>query len=108
VLADVYHLYKGGSQIQGIQLLGANAIQVLHMNDYPKDPPREKIDDSYRVYSGDGVAPLADLLRILLATGGQKVLSLELFNRTYWSEDALAVSKRGLAKMKAVVEGAGS
>jgi hypothetical protein len=51
---------------------------------------------------------LADLLRILLATGGQKVLSLELFNRRYWSEDALAVSKSGLAKMKAVVEGAGS
>ena len=108
VLADVYHLYKGGSEFHGIQLLGANTIQVLHMNDYPKDPPREKVDDSYRVYPGDGVAPLADLLRILLATGGQKVLSLELFNRRYWSEDALAVSKSGLAKMKAVVEGAGS
>ena len=85
VLADVYHLYKGGSDFRGIRLLGPEAIQVLHLNDYPNDPPREKIDDSYRVYPGDGVAPLTELLQTLRRTGGQKVLSLELFNRTYWS-----------------------
>jgi sugar phosphate isomerase/epimerase len=103
VLADVFHLYKGGSDFRGMRLLGPEAIQVLHLNDYPNDPPREKIDDSYRVYPGDGVAPLTELLQTLHRTGGQKVLSLELFNRTYWSEDALLVAKTGLARMKAVV-----
>jgi sugar phosphate isomerase/epimerase len=107
VLADVFHLYKGGSTLQGISLLGPNTVQVLHMNDYPKDPPREKIDDSYRVYPGDGSAPLTELLRLLHGTGGQKVLSLELFNRKYWSEDALEVARTGLAKMKQVVKEAG-
>src|SRR5207253_8162388 len=101
VLADVFHLYKGGSDIRGIQLLGANAIQVLHMNDYPKDPPREKIDDSYRVYPGEGAAPMAEILRLLRATGGQKVLSLELFTRKYWAEDPLEVANTGLASLKA-------
>jgi sugar phosphate isomerase/epimerase len=100
VLADVFHLHKGGSDIHGIRLLGPTAIQVLHMNDFPADPPREKIDDSFRVYPGDGSAPMTDLLRALRGTGGQKVLSLELFNRQYWSQDALAVAKTGLAKMK--------
>lgn len=104
VLADVFHLHKGGSDFRGLRLLGPNAVQVLHMNDYPNDPPREKLDDSFRVYPGDGVAPLGELLRALRQTGGQKVLSLELFNRTYWSEDALAVARTGLTKMKAVVE----
>jgi sugar phosphate isomerase/epimerase len=103
VLADVFHLYKGGSDFRGVRLLGAQAIQVLHMNDYPNDPPREKIDDSYRVYPGDGVAPLTELLQTLRRTGGQRVLSLELFNRKYWSEDALEVAKTGLARMRAVV-----
>ncbi|HOX58991.1 MAG TPA: sugar phosphate isomerase/epimerase family protein [Candidatus Paceibacterota bacterium] len=103
VLADVFHLYKGGSDFHGIQLLGPEAIPVLHLNDYPSDPPRETIDDSYRLYPGDGVAPLADLLRMLRRTGGQKVLSLEIFNRRNWSEGALEVAKTGLAKMKAVV-----
>jgi sugar phosphate isomerase/epimerase len=103
VLPDVFHLYKGGSDLHGIRLLGPEAIQVLHMNDYPNDPPLEKIDDSYRMYPGDGVAPLSDLLQTLRRTGGRKVLSLELFNRKYWSEDALGVAKTGLAKMKAMV-----
>jgi sugar phosphate isomerase/epimerase len=107
VLADVFHLYKGGSALQGIGLLGPNAVQVLHMNDFPKDPPREQIEDSYRVYPGDGVAPLTDLLRLLHRTGGQKVLSLELFNRKYWSQDALEVARTGLAKMMQVVKEAG-
>ena len=76
------------------------AAQLLPLAD--DDPPREKIDDSYRAYPGDGVAPLAELLQTLHRTGGQKVLSLELFNRKYWSEDALEVAKTGLARMKAV------
>ena len=103
VLPDVFHLYKGGSDLHGIRLLGPEAIQVLHMNDYPADPPREQINDSYRMYPGDGVAPLTDLLQTLRRTGGQKVLSLEVFNRTYWSQDPLTVAKTGLAKMQAVV-----
>jgi sugar phosphate isomerase/epimerase len=102
VLPDVFHLYKGGSDLHGIRLLGPEAIQVLHMNDYPADPPREQINDSYRTYPGDGIAPLAELLQTLRRTGGQKVLSLELFSRTFWSQDPITVAKTGLAKMKAV------
>lgn len=104
VLADIYHIYKGGSDFRGMALLGPNAIQVLHMNDFPSDPPRDKIDDSYRVYPGDGVAPLKDVLRLLRNTGGESVLSLEVFNRKYWTEDPLEVARTGLAKMKAAAD----
>jgi sugar phosphate isomerase/epimerase len=106
VLADVFHLHKGGSKIKSIRLLGPTAIQVLHMNDFPADPPREKIDDSYRVFPGDGTAPLAELLKLLHQTGGQKILSLELFNRKYWDQPAEEVAATGLAKMKAVAQAA--
>ena len=104
VLPDVFHLYKGGSDLQGIRLLGPEAIHVFHLNDYPADPPREQANDSHRMYPGDGVAPLTNLLQTLRRTGGQKVLSLEVFNREYWSQDPLSVAKTGLAKMKAVAE----
>ena len=104
VLADIYHLYKGASAIEGIRLLGPSAIQVVHMNDYPADPPRDKIDDSFRVYPGDGVAPVAEALSLLRNKGQQTVLSLEVFNRKYWAEDAFEVLKTGLSKMKSVVE----
>jgi sugar phosphate isomerase/epimerase len=104
VLADVFHLYKAGSDYRGMRLLGPDAIQALHMNDYPADPPRDKINDGYRVYPGDGTAPLVEILRALRTNGGQKVLSLEVFNRAYWAQDPLEVARTGLAKMKAVAE----
>ena len=102
-LPDVYHTYKGGSDFHGFKQLSAHAVQVLHMNDYPADPPRETIGDRDRVMPGDGIAPLTQILRDLLANGSRAALSLELFNPTYWKQDPLAVAKTGLAKMKAAV-----
>lgn len=103
VLADVYHLHKGGSDFHGLAMLAGRMLQVFHMNDYPADPPRAGINDSHRVFPGDGVAPLPEMLRLLRDSGhGPRVLSLELFNREYWAQDALTVARNGLAKMKAV------
>jgi len=103
LLPDVYHIYKGGSDFTGLSLLSGSAVHVLHMNDYPADPPRKTIGDGDRVFPGDGVAPLREILRMLLVNGFGGVLSLELFNPLYWKRDALEVAKEGLAKMKAVV-----
>ncbi len=103
ILADVYHLYKGGSGFNGINLLNGSAMHVLHMNDYPADPPRAAITDAHRLYPGEGVAPLKTFLRDLRNIGFRGVLSLELFNKEYWKRDALAVARTGLEKMKAVV-----
>jgi sugar phosphate isomerase/epimerase len=103
ILPDVYHLYKGGSQLSGLKLLRGTAIHVLHFNDYPTDPPREAITDAQRVYPGDGIAPLKTILRDLHEIGFRGVLSLELFNRDYWKQDALKVARTGLEKMRAVV-----
>jgi sugar phosphate isomerase/epimerase len=106
VLADVYHVYKGGSSFETIKLLSREALQVFHMNDYPARPSRKEISDAHRVYPGDGVAPLKPLLRDLRRLGFQGVLSLELFNRDYWKQDARTVARTGLEKMKAVAAAA--
>jgi len=103
LLPDVYHIYKGGSDFTGLKLLSANAIHVFHLNDYPADPPRDRIGDRDRVMPGDGIAPLTQILRDLHANAGRAVLSLELFNPTYWKQDPLTVAKTGLAKMRAAV-----
>jgi 2-keto-myo-inositol isomerase len=103
VLADVYHLHKGGSGFTGLKLLSGAALQVFHMNDYPAKPGRADITDAHRVYPGDGVAPLVTMLRDLRHAGFRGVLSLELFNPQYWKQDALTVARTGLDKMRAVV-----
>jgi len=103
LLPDVFHIYKGGSDFNGLKQISPQAIQIFHLNDYPADPPRDKITDRERVYPGDGIAPLTQILRDLHDNGSRAVLSLELFNPAYWNQDPLTVAKTGLAKMKAAV-----
>jgi sugar phosphate isomerase/epimerase len=104
ILADVYHLYKGGSDPTGLKLLRGAALPLMHVNDYPAQPPRETIGDGDRVYPGDGIAPLTAILRDLREIGFHGALSLELFNETYWQQDALTVAKTGLEKIQAAVQ----
>jgi sugar phosphate isomerase/epimerase len=102
VLPDVYHLYKGGSDFAGLGLVSGKAMHVFHMNDYPATPPRQAIGDGDRVYPGDGVAPLNDILQTLRDVDFNGYLSIELFNKTYWQQDPLEVARRALTKMQAL------
>jgi len=104
VLLDVFHLYKGGSGHKGLPFVGKPLIEIFHMNDYPANPPRESITDADRVYTGDGIAPIRQVLEDIKSPDKTIVLSLELFNRTYYTQDALEVARTGLQKMKAIVE----
>ncbi len=106
-LGDVYHTYKGGSSFESILLMGPNALQSYHMNDYPADPPRETIKDSDRVFPGDGIAPITEILQSFKSVGAYPTLSLELFNKSYWEMPVDECAKMGLEKMKALVEAAG-
>jgi 2-keto-myo-inositol isomerase len=102
VLPDVYHLYKGNSDIAGLRLLSRECVPVIHFNDYP-EMARADIKDEHRVMPGEGVAPITQILKDLKAMGGQTVLSLELFNRQYWKIDATVCAQTGIDKMKAAV-----
>jgi sugar phosphate isomerase/epimerase len=107
VLPDVYHIYKGGSDFEGLRLFNGLEMHAFHVNDYPADPPRATINDSHRVFCGDGVAPLSQILQTLHAAGFRGALSLELFNQDYYKRDPLAVAREGLEKTKAAVAKAG-
>jgi len=104
ILGDVYHMFRGGSGFDTLKMLEGNLIEIFHMNDYPGSKSREEQIDADRVYPGDGIAPLNQILSDLQNMGGEKVLSLELFNQAYWEEDPLHVAKTGLQKMKHLVD----
>ena len=108
ILADVYHLHKGGSPHSGLAQLNGAQMPLFHVNDYPAQPGRETIKDEQRVWPGDGVAPLADILTTLRQVNFDGYLSLELFNPEYWKSDALDTARTGLQKMQAVVDALGT
>jgi len=103
ILPDVYHLFRGNSGFNGLKILDGRMIEIFHLNDYVSSKPRESQVDADRVYPGDGVAPMSQILTDLSRMAGEKTLSLELFNRDYWEQDPLSVAKTGLRKMKAAV-----
>jgi len=105
LLPDVYHMFKGGSGFDSLKILNGQMIEIFHMNDYVGSIPREQQNDADRVYPGDGIAPLKQILTDLKNMGGMKVLSIELFNRSYWEEDPLVVAKTGIEKMQSQVNG---
>lgn len=106
LLLDAYHLHKGGSDFDGLKLIRGDKMEIFHINDYPGKPSREEIADKDRVYPGDGVAPLNQILQDLHKKEGSTVLSLELFNRDYWAQPVEEVAKTGLTKMQAAVASA--
>lgn len=102
ILADIFHMYKGSGHFNGLEYINSQKIAILHVNDYTADLTREVITDSDRVYPGDGIAPYADILDSL-GEDFTGVISVELFNETYWHDDALVVAKTGLTKMQELV-----
>lgn len=103
VLLDVYHLYKGGSSIETLSLINPSAVDILHMNDYPTQLAPSAITDADRIYPGDGIAPVKQILKLLGKRDKPLVLSTEVFNKNYYAQDALLVAKTALEKMKRVV-----
>jgi sugar phosphate isomerase/epimerase len=105
VLLDTFHIFKGGSSFDSMPLVGRGVMDILHINDYPANIPAAKISEPDRIYPGDGIAPLRQMLKAIKTPDKPIIISLEVFNESYYRQDALLVAKTGLAKMKAVTEG---
>lgn len=105
VVLDPFHLWRGGSSLDDVPDLMGDRIGILHFNDVPTGIPREVAGDDVRVMPGDGALPLKELIAEVKRRGYEGVISLELFNRSYWQQDPYEVAKIGLEKMRGVVEG---
>lgn len=104
-LLDIFHIYRGGSSFDSLEFVGKPAIDIFHVNDYPSGILSTKISEPDRIYTGDGIAPIRQALQAIKDPNKQIVISLEVFNESYYQQDALLVAQTGLAKMKAIAEG---
>lgn len=107
MLLDFYHLFRGGSDWDTLDLLNGSRLPVIHMNDYPANPVREELTDAHRLLPGEGICPFDAILPKLYAAGFRGGLSVELFNKEYWATmDAETMLKNSYEKTVAVVENA--
>ncbi len=93
LILDLYHMYTGGSELSDLDQLDADQIGLVHINDYPDQPPRESITDADRVMPGKGVGPVAAFLSALHSKGYTGSLSVELFRADYGHAEAIETAR---------------
>jgi sugar phosphate isomerase/epimerase len=103
IVLDSFHIYRGGSDINDMKKISGDKIAIFHINDAPRTPTREKQTDADRVYPGDGILPLSEMVQNLRDVGYSGHISLELFNPKYWEQNPKKVVREGLDKMEAVL-----
>ena len=96
-------MHKKGTPHASLNHCGKNTIAMVHMNDYPAEPCREKITDADRIMPGAGVVDWAVVKGALANVEYDGCLSLELFNKELWQQDPKQVAINGLAAMKRVM-----
>jgi 2-keto-myo-inositol isomerase len=106
LLLDVFHLYKSGTPFASLKQINGAALHVMHLNDYPQAADSSTLNDSNRIYPGDGVAPFRQMLRDMRDNGFRGYLSLELFNKEYWGKSADENLKTAMEKIRATVRAA--
>ncbi|MDN5213351.1 sugar phosphate isomerase/epimerase family protein [Fulvivirgaceae bacterium BMA12] len=107
IIPDVFHMYITDGGFSGLKLLHGDMFAIFQFNDAPKNMAVKDMKDKHRVYPGDGILPLPDILRDLKATGFSGCVSLELYNPEYHQQDLLQVAKTGLQKTLSVIKQAG-
>ena len=95
-----------GTPFTALRQINGASLHVMHLNDYPQAADPSTLNDSNRIYPGDGVAPLRQILRDLRDNGFRGYLSLELFNRDYWARSADENLKTAMEKIRATVRSA--
>ncbi|MCJ7471532.1 MAG: sugar phosphate isomerase/epimerase [Actinobacteria bacterium] len=84
IVIDCFHFYPNGSRLEDLEKADPDKIFVFHIDD-STDLPLEKLQDSDRVWPGDGIIPLDKILGALKKIGFNGVATIELFNPEYWN-----------------------
>lgn len=107
IIPDVYHMYISEGGFEGLKLVRGDLFAIFQFNDAPKNMKLEDMEDKDRVYPGDGILPLQQILKDLKLSGFNGCISVELYNPEYWKQDLLSVAKTGLQKTLDVISKAG-
>ena len=106
ILFDCYHFWSGPSKFEDLDSIQPGEIIHAHLSD-TQDLPRELLDLQSRVIPGDGVAPLARILRKLAERGYTGPMSVELFLPKFQQADPFDLAKEIKLKSEVVFKQAG-
>jgi len=99
MVLDTFHFYAGGSSLESIQKIDKDKIYILHIND-AEDRPRSELQDAHRLYPGEGVIPLREIISRLKEIHYDGPVSIEMFRPEYWTQTAEEVARKGMEAVR--------
>lgn len=99
MVIDTCHFFAGKSTLDSIKVIDARKLVVFHINDV-EPMPKDQITDANRLFPGDGVIPLKEIIAAVRATGFDGVASVEIFRPEYWQREPGSVAKEAWQKSK--------
>jgi sugar phosphate isomerase/epimerase len=104
---DCYHFWSGLSKFEDMDLIQSGEIAHVHFQDVPANLPREMMGQTTRVIPGDGITPLARVLRKLSEKGYNGPVSVELFSPEFQNADPYELAVRIKEKAEPIMRDAG-
>jgi len=103
ILLDTFHFHQGGSMLADLEKIPVDKIFAVHFCD-AKDLPREKLEQHKdRIFPGQGVIPLKEIIAVLKKKGYDGYFDLELFNEDYWKSDPRKIAKEGFESAQTIL-----
>jgi len=102
MVLDTFHFYAGGSKIDFIKNVDKEKVFIFHIND-AENRPRDQLQDSHRLFPGQGIIPLREIVAALKGIGYDGPVSLEMFRPEYWRLPAEEVAQKGMEAIKKFV-----
>lgn len=99
MVLDTFHFYAGGSTLDSIQKVDRERIYILHIND-AEGLPRSGLQDAHRLYPGEGVIPLKEIVSRLKEIHYDGPVSIEMFRPEYWTQPAEEVARKGMEAIR--------
>jgi 4-hydroxyphenylpyruvate dioxygenase len=100
MLLDGFHIFALDLPLDGIDAMHADKIFLVELADLPRtNLDVIEISRHYRLFPGEGVAPIDEFVRRVRGIGYTGAWSLEVFNARYLASDPEAVAKRGMLAM---------
>jgi 2-keto-myo-inositol isomerase len=104
VVVDAFNLYMYNKleDMDDIKEVPLEKIFVFHIDD-SEDIPLDTLDHCHRMFPGDGVIKLKELIQLLKDKGYTEIASVEIFRPEYWEMDVEEVIRLGYEKTKKVI-----
>ena len=102
LMMDTFHYYKSSVPLEEVEAIPVELLALVHINDC-EGRPKEELTDGHRLWPGEGVIPLEEMIGAVARKGYRGFLSVEIFREEYWKDDVEGITRRAKESLEALL-----